>query len=105
MTTEEALLAAVLAAPNDDLPRLVLADHYEGELGQPERAEFIRVQVEIAKVQACPVPHNGGTGTGPDPAKLKRERLAELKKREKELLNAHYVEWLRGVPPGKCHVV
>ena len=49
MTTEDALLAAVLAAPDDDLPRLVLADHYEGELGQPERAEFIRVQCELSR--------------------------------------------------------
>jgi uncharacterized protein (TIGR02996 family) len=34
-----ALLASVLAAPDDDLPRLVLADWLE-ENGQPERAEF-----------------------------------------------------------------
>ena len=51
MTTENALLAAVLAAPDDDLPRLVYADWLE-ENGQPERAEFIRVQCDLAKDHA-----------------------------------------------------
>lgn len=44
MTTHDALLAAVLANPADDLPRLVLADHLDerNEPGDAERAEFIR---------------------------------------------------------------
>jgi uncharacterized protein (TIGR02996 family) len=47
MTTPEAdaLLAAVLAAPDDDAPRLVYADWLD-ERGRPERAEFIRLQIE-----------------------------------------------------------
>lgn len=44
MTTREALIAAVAAAPDDDLPRLVAADWFE-ENGDPERAEFIRLQI------------------------------------------------------------
>jgi uncharacterized protein (TIGR02996 family) len=44
----EALLAGVAAKPDDDLPRLVTADWFE-EHGQPERAEFIRLQVDIAR--------------------------------------------------------
>lgn len=44
MTTEEGLLADILAKPDDDLPRLVYADWLD-ENGQTERAEFIRVQV------------------------------------------------------------
>ena len=47
MTTETDLLAAVIAAPLDDGPRLVMADWFE-EHGAPERAEFIRVQIELA---------------------------------------------------------
>lgn len=50
MTTREALLKAVLAAPDDDLPRLVFADHLEGELGEPERAEFIRREINRARL-------------------------------------------------------
>lgn len=43
-----ALLAAVLAHPDDDTPRLVYADWLQ-ENGQLERAEFIRVQIELAR--------------------------------------------------------
>ena len=42
-----ALLRAVVAAPDDDVPRLVAADWLD-EHGEAERAEFIRVQVELA---------------------------------------------------------
>lgn len=48
MTTSDALLAAVLASTDDDLPRLVYADWLD-ENGQAERAEFIRAQIELAK--------------------------------------------------------
>lgn len=42
-----ALTRAVIAAEDDDLPRLVLADYLE-ERDEPERAAFIRAQCEIA---------------------------------------------------------
>jgi uncharacterized protein (TIGR02996 family) len=41
-------LAAIRAAPDDDAPRLIYADWLD-EHGQPERAEFIRVQCELAR--------------------------------------------------------
>lgn len=41
---ERTLLAAVAAAPGDDVPRLVYADWLD-EHGRPERAEFIRLQI------------------------------------------------------------
>jgi uncharacterized protein (TIGR02996 family) len=44
MTAGDALYEAVLAAPADDLPRLVYADWLE-EHGDAERAEFIRAQI------------------------------------------------------------
>ena len=44
MTDRAALLAAVLAAPEDDAPRLVYADWLD-EHGEGERAELIRVQI------------------------------------------------------------
>ena len=50
MSDHDALLAAILASPDDDLPRLVFADWLE-ESGQPAnaaRAQFIRLQVEAA---------------------------------------------------------
>lgn len=50
--TESGLLAAILANHADDLPRLVYADFLDerGGPGDVERAEFIRVQVEIARI-------------------------------------------------------
>jgi uncharacterized protein (TIGR02996 family) len=43
-----ALCRAVVKQPEDDLPRLLAADWLE-EHGQSERAEYIRVQLELAK--------------------------------------------------------
>ena len=44
-----ALYAAILANPADDAPRLIFADYLD-ENGEPERAEFIRAQVELARL-------------------------------------------------------
>src|SRR5262245_41658733 len=46
MSDRDALLAAIRAAPDDDAPRLIFADWLE-EHGDADRAEFIRVQVEL----------------------------------------------------------
>jgi uncharacterized protein (TIGR02996 family) len=66
MFEAEALLAAIRQAPDDDAPRLIYADWLD-EHGQPERAEFIRVQVELA-----------------------RNDSLSLEKRESDLLAEHY---------------
>ncbi len=49
----DAFIAAIVAEPGDDLPRLIFADHLEesGEPANVARAEFIRVQVELAGVK------------------------------------------------------
>ena len=47
MNDEDALLRAICESPDEDGPRLVCSDWLE-EHGQPERAEFIRVQLERA---------------------------------------------------------
>ena len=52
MTEREAFLAAICAAPDEDLPRLVFADWLD-EHGEPERAEFIRLQCELAHRWPC----------------------------------------------------
>jgi uncharacterized protein (TIGR02996 family) len=48
MTDREALLRAVCEHPDDDLPRLVLADWLD-EHDEPDRAEFIRCEIELAR--------------------------------------------------------
>ncbi len=76
-----ALLAGVVAAPDDDLPRLVYADWLE-EHGDPARAEFIRVQCRIAeRERTAPVPEGD-----PD------------RRRETELRNAHGRDWRDELP-------
>ena len=47
MTERDSLSAAVLADPADDLPRLVFADWCDDH-GDPDRAEFIRLQVSLS---------------------------------------------------------
>jgi uncharacterized protein (TIGR02996 family) len=49
MTDGDALYQAILAAPDDDAPRLVWADWLD-EHGQPDRAEFVRLQCELANL-------------------------------------------------------
>ncbi len=53
MTDRQSFLAAIQAAPDDPQPRLSYADWLEwdapAELRDPERAEFIRAQVELAE--------------------------------------------------------
>jgi uncharacterized protein (TIGR02996 family) len=49
MTDREALVAAILADPTADAPRLVLADWLE-EHGDPDRAAFVRLQCAAARL-------------------------------------------------------
>jgi len=74
MTARDALLAAIAANPDDDLPRLVFADWLE-ENGNSERAEFIRVECESARTDR----------TSPD--------YPTLLRRADRLLAAHSARW------------
>jgi uncharacterized protein (TIGR02996 family) len=86
MTHDDAFLQAILEDPDDDTPRLVYADWLE-EHGQPERAEFIRVQCERARLQG-----------EENPSSDAQERLAALQRREDVLLGAHRKAWTRPLP-------
>jgi uncharacterized protein (TIGR02996 family) len=72
-------LADIVANIDDDTPRLVYAD-WLTENGQDDRAEFIRVQVERARLPAW------------DAAQVR------LRLREQELLKLHEEEWLAELP-------
>ncbi|ADV60986.1 repeat-companion domain protein [Isosphaera pallida ATCC 43644] len=73
-------LRAILAAPDDDAPALIHADWLE-ENGQPERAEFIRLQIERSRLEET------------DPA------FVALRRREFELLRVWEKEWRREARP------
>lgn len=102
MTYGESLLRAILDDPGSDVARLAYADRLE-ETGEGERAEFIRVQVEIARSDGCrvegkevnwrspmracrdvfPDPHEGkGWGPHCNPC----HKVVRLRRRERELL-------------------
>jgi uncharacterized protein (TIGR02996 family) len=49
MSDRDDLFRALLAAPEDDAPRLVYADWLD-EHGQPERAEFVRLQCAMDRI-------------------------------------------------------
>lgn len=83
------LLQNILDNPDDDLVRLVYADWLE-EQGQGDRAEFIRVQVELANRLAGPA----------GPVSLESlwvqgdKKIRDLLWRERQLLNANVFLWL-----------
>ncbi len=76
---ERGFLVDIAANIDDDTPRLVYAD-WLVENGREERAEFIRVQVERARLPAW------------DAAQVR------LRLREQELLKRHGEEWLAELP-------
>lgn len=49
MQTNPDLYAQILADPFDDSPRLVYADWFD-EHGEPERAEYIRLAIELSRI-------------------------------------------------------
>jgi uncharacterized protein (TIGR02996 family) len=75
MTPEDAFLQTIRENPDDDTPRLVYADWLD-EKGQPERAEFIRVQCEAATLA------------------LGDPRRQRLETRGRKLLGRHAAAWL-----------
>lgn len=99
MTDRDALLASALAAPDDDAPRLVMADWFD-ENGEAERGEFIRVQIQIAEWfrKPCPGAPHGPPGTEPPPGCDCAARN-ELRAREQELDRVYGSYWLTKLMP------
>jgi uncharacterized protein (TIGR02996 family) len=79
LTTAEAFLRAINEEPDEDTHRLVYADWLDDN-GQPERAEFIRVQGALPKM-------------APDDP-----RRPDLAAREQALYDAHKQAWLDELP-------
>ena len=77
-TDEAAFLQSIADRPDDDAPRLVFADWLD-ERGESGRAEFIRVQCELAS------------------SKLDKKRRHELRLRERDLLNEHRQNWIEAI--------
>jgi uncharacterized protein (TIGR02996 family) len=87
MDDGDALLKAILNNPAEDTPRLMYADWLE-ESGQPERAEFIKLQIELDRSKK--------------PPKSKTNREAELLRKGQrkwagfQVSGSTNVKWSRG---------
>jgi uncharacterized protein (TIGR02996 family) len=75
MTDHEALILAIIHNPDEDTPRLALADWFQ-ENDQPERAEFVRLQCEAARKRPA------------------TRRRTELLDRAEGLVAEHEADWL-----------
>ncbi|HJZ58942.1 MAG TPA: TIGR02996 domain-containing protein [Gemmataceae bacterium] len=84
--TETALLKAIYAQPEEDTPRLVYADWLDeqGTPAQTTRAEFIRLQIEMAPMM--PDSHTA-------PNDWEQPRYRGLEARAIELYNRHSRAW------------
>ncbi len=82
-TDREALLRAVCLSPGDDLPRLLLTDWCE-ENGEGERAEFIRVQIELWRRRDEYDSHD---------LMVRVPSYEALERRGRELLNRNWAHW------------
>lgn len=105
MTDRELLLAAILANPDEDTPRLAYADEIEEE--EPEHAEFIRVQCKIARMHPgdlmCDrtgdfLSHAGGAKLFTPRCRCKPCSLV----RREYMLGRRFIHWYwcKGIPPG-----
>lgn len=113
MTDRDAFIRAICEAPGDDTPRLVYADWLD-EHGEPERAELIRVGVELARLAGngtrCPMcdwrfRDDGGCRPGncsfrphpADSAYAEWKRRTQFRSQEQELLGHRHVQQALGI--------
>src|SRR3954452_1713404 len=89
MSDEDALLSAIAAHPEEDTPRLMYADWLD-EHGKPRRAEFIRVQIELARLEHLP--------------RAALDRHVDLFRRNQELIDGHRAELLGAAFPASAGV-
>jgi len=82
VASDQGLLQTIFEQPDDDTPRLVYADWLDDQ-GEAERAEFIRVQCELARL-----PEDD-------------DRLPRLEQRATELLEKYKKKWLGKLPADK----
>lgn len=104
LSDRDALLAAIRANPDEDTPRLALADWLD-ENGDPDRAEFVRAQCELAAARheyggshamyefLRDRYHHGLLTTDWTRIDAGVHRLVTLEKRANELLKRHREEW------------
>jgi uncharacterized protein (TIGR02996 family) len=79
VANDSAFRRSILESPDDDAPRLVYADWLD-ERGESDRAEFIRLQVRLARTDQADPDHRA------------------LKSVVDQISQAHHVEWVNQLP-------
>lgn len=105
MSDRDALIAAILANPDEDTPRLMFADWLD-EHDDSQRAEFVRVQVELNRLRAADedlpdAAENDFFQNRDWPIAWRASdfpRRIELLGREKALHREHAAGWRAGLP-------
>lgn len=91
------LVRAILENPFDDVPRLILADWLD-ENGDPDRAEFIRLQMRIAEMRPGPEEHRKASNLlrrfdRGAPVPMRAKTPAAMMMRETILLRDNAMRW------------
>jgi uncharacterized protein (TIGR02996 family) len=95
---QQAFLRDIREHPDDDTPRLIYSDWLE-ENGQPERAEFIRVQCELEQLRFAREARTGEYDAR-DGVDEEWGRVFSLVDREEILLRKHVERWItESIPP------
>jgi uncharacterized protein (TIGR02996 family) len=89
-----AFIQAIRESPEDDTLRMVYADWLDEHGGNPELAEFIRKQIELARLMDD-WPHHKGR-------KVWHDKRAALEVQTKMLLRSHEARWRRGPACERC---
>ena len=100
MNDGASLLRAILLHPKEDTPRLMYADYLD-EQGDAARAEFIRVQCELARLPKPPAPESPARAIWS--AMECGLRYIALDSRAWDLWQANYKAW-EGVPGMANHI-
>lgn len=99
MSTRAELLRTIIDDPESDTPRLVFADWLD-EHGEPERAEFIRVQIELARIDSEGGKEFAKYGLESVKSITINAATESLRYREKELLRPNANRWADHLPGG-----
>lgn len=98
------LLRAVCERPDDDLPRRLFADACD-EAGDPVRAEFVRIQLELAQSPLAEIAEADRHHHAIESKVVDNQRYGTLRRRGQELLRRHWDEWTADLPGPKDSTV
>ncbi len=94
MNDKLSLLRNIIIDPKCDVARLVYADYLQ-ENGEEERAEFVRIQVDLGKLVPLSRLAKLDWMLAPDESREALDKVDELRRRERELWCDGAWEWLK----------